>query len=462
MNQKIRGAVGIMLVMSLIFSLGTVSAQVSPFLDIARKTGVDIQVQEAGKIKIWKGPYTGKRKPVGPLAGRTIGVLAASEFSDFQAYYLAEYLSEFGGKVEFLLVDWVTWKFTRPNITNKGVRGMWDLSLDPIPTMTPEARYTWKPLKEADPKDYDAVVIMGGHSADVMVTEAPVIDFIKKADKRGAFVGGIGGGDIPLISAGILHGKRVTGNRVVRFMLERIGTFVDRPCVRDGRVITARDTINTPDFVRELCKAFDPGFVPQKKGILKGKRVVIIAGEDFEDPELCVPTMEFVYRGARVTLATFPPPMRARPPMLGVEVIMGNFGVSVPFQEIPERGYYDILPLSQLDPRDYDLVHIPGGFCPWNMVMAGTPVEFLKRMYEAGNIVAGICHAPIPMAAADLVEGKKIAAWLASKDAVEIMGGIYNWDWSAVIDGRIVTGRVPDDVPEYIDAMTEALFQQQE
>jgi putative intracellular protease/amidase len=38
------------------------------------------------------------------------------------------------------------------------------------------------------------------------------------------------------------------------------------------------------------------------------------------------------------------------------------------------------------------------------------------------------------------------------------MGAVYNWDWSAVVDGQIVTGRVPDDVPEFIDAVTVALL----
>ena len=52
-----------------------------------------------------------------------------------------------------------------------------------------------------------------------------------------------------------------------------------------------------------------PAFIPERKGILKEKRIVIIAGEDFEDVELCIPAMEFVYRGARVILATFLPPV---------------------------------------------------------------------------------------------------------------------------------------------------------
>lgn len=429
------------------------STQASPFLSTAEETGVTIRQEDS--VKIWEGPVSGKMKPNGPLAGKVIGVLVASEFSDFQAYYMASYASEFGGEVVFLLVDWVKYKFTRPNVSTKGVHGMWGLSVDPIPVLG--ARHVAKPLGEADPKDYDALVVLGGHSGDIMMTEDKVIDFINAVYNAGAVVGAIGGGSIPLITAGIMNGRMATGNSVVSFMLRKIATFKDAPVVRDGQVMTARDTVDTPAFVRELCKAFDSSLVPKRKGIVTGKKVLVIAGEDFEDIELAVPVMEYIYRGASVTLATFPPPMRSRPPMLGVDVVMGSFGISVPLQEI-SLSHYQIVKLSEVNMEDFDVVQIPGAFCPWNMVAAGDPVEFLKMAHEAGKIIAAICHGPIPVAAADLVKGKKIAGWLACKDAVSIMGGEHSSDWSAVIDGQIVTGRAPDDIPEFLDAITEALL----
>lgn len=438
--------------MGCVFSLSITVTQAQSFLDIARETGVTIE--RKGDATIWNGPVSGKMKLNGPLAGKTIGVLVASEFSDFQAHYMTSYASEFGGKVEFLLVDWVTWKFTRPNVSTKGVQGMWGYDV-----RKQSARRTAKPLSKANPRKYDALVIIGGHSADVMMTEDKVIDFIKAVSDRNGIVGAIGGGSIPLITAGIMNGKRSTGNRVVSFMLEKIGSFMDVPVVRDGRVITARNTVDAPLFVRELCKAFDPDFVPKREGILAGKKVLIIAGEDFEDVELAVPVMEFIYRGADVTLATFPPPMRSRPPMLGLDVVQGNFGMSVPLQEIP-LDYYQIEKLSDVRMEDFDAVLIPGAFCPWNMVAAGEPIEFLKKAHDAGKIIAAICHGPIAVAAADLVKGKKITGVSSCKDAVRIMGGTYNNDWAAAIDGQIVTARTPPEVPEFLDAITEALLSQ--
>ncbi len=169
----------------------------SNFLNTARQTGVTIE--EDSGVQIWHGPAAGRMKPAGPLRGKKICVLAASEFSDFQAYYLACYLSEFGSEVVFIPVDWVRWKFTRPNVKTKGVQGMFGMSLDPIGVMGEGARHNYKSMDDANPKDYDGLVIMGGHSADVMVSEQKVIDFIKAVHDNGGVIGSIGGGSIPLI-----------------------------------------------------------------------------------------------------------------------------------------------------------------------------------------------------------------------------------------------------------------------
>jgi len=430
------------------------AALAGSFLDVAKETGIEI-VQD-GDAVLWQGKSGGQTKSQGPLAGKKVAAIVASEFSDFQAYYLASYIGEYGGTLDFLCVDWVTWKFTRPNVKDKGVQGMWGLSLDPIPVMGP-AKHNCKNLGQAKAADYDAVVILGGHSGDVMVTEAKVMDFIKAANQKGAVIGGIEAGIMPLIATRLVEGKKTTGNCVVSYMLKKISSFRDTPMVRDGNLITARDTVDTPAFVQELCKAFDPAFVDKRRGILAGKRIVMIAGEDFEDIELVVPAMEFIHRGAQITLATFPAPMKSRPALLGLDVVQGNFGCTVPFQEIP-ASYYRITKLSEISMNDFDLVMIPGAFCPWNLVVSGR-TEWLKQADRAGKFIAAICHAPIPLAAADLVSGKKIAGWLASKDSVEIMGGKYSSDYAAVVDGRIVTGRTPPEVPEFLDAITYALLQ---
>jgi hypothetical protein len=41
---------------------------------------------------------------------------------------------------------------------------------------------------------------------------------------------------------------------------------------------------------------------------------------------------------------------------------------------------------------------------------------------------------------------------------VGIMGGTFHPDWAAAIDGNVVTGRTPPEVPEFVDAITESLL----
>jgi len=425
-------------------------------LEIASRTGIEI-VKE-GDVIAWTGRYGGNNKPRGPLSGKKIGVIIASDFSDFQAYHLVSYIGEFGGTCEFLLVDWVTSMFTRPNISGKGVRGMWDVSVDPISVMGGN-KQGYKSLKKADSKDYDALIILGGHSADIMVTETEVIDFIKAASKRGALIGGIGGGMIPMISAGIMTGKRCTGDLTVEFMLKKIANFESSSVVVDGKIVTARSTVDTPAFVRAICRTFESGFEDPRKDCLAGKRALLIVTDNFEDIELVVPTMELIYRGAEVLIGKFPPELKSRPALLGVDVLTGNFGVSIPFQEIPDS-YYSIKNLKDVKTADFDIAVITGAFNPWNMVATGT-TEWLKGAYAAGKMIAAICHGPIALAAADMVKGKKLTGWLASKDSVEIMGGEFKpREWAAAIDGRIVSGRTPQEVPEFLDAITVALLEE--
>jgi protease I len=125
---------------------------------------------------------------------------------------------------------------------------MWGLTLDPIPVMGP-SKHTCKNLKDAQANDYDAVVILGGHSADVIVTEDEVRDFLNTAAENGAVIGGIGAGIMPLIRCGIMAGKACTGNRLVDYMLKKIANFEDSAVIVDGKIITARDTVEIPEYV---------------------------------------------------------------------------------------------------------------------------------------------------------------------------------------------------------------------
>ena len=93
--------------------------------------------------------------------------------------------------------------------------------------------------------------------------------------------------------------------------------------------------------------------------------------------------MEFIYRGASLTLGTFEPVVRSRPPLVGLDVVQGNFGISVPLQEVP-LNRYEIKKLDEVSMDGFDWLFIPGAFCPWNLIEAKTPLEFLKKSRPGG------------------------------------------------------------------------------
>jgi len=446
------------------------SLSFSSFLQEAGKTGIIIERVD-GAIA-WTGPYGGKIKPYGPLAGKKIGIVVGCDFSDWQAYYFADFIGEFGGTPQFILDNNHLWKVSRQLFgSGKPVEptGRWGLTctagLDGLglngnrvlapPALMKKGEGYVANLPVANPADYDAIIIPGGWSGDIMYADDVAINFIKAVVDRGVPVAAIGEGILPLIKLKVVNGKKVTGNKVVDYMLRKIADYRNEPVVVDGNLITGRDTVDAPAVLRALCKIFDPNFKDVHKNILKGKKVMIMVADDFEDIELCAPALEFIYRGAEVIVGLFKPLYKSRPALLGLDVREGNFGVSIPFQEIPES-YYKIVKEKDLKMSDFDLLWIPGAMNP--LQIAALHRDFLRDAYAAGKIIAVICHGPIPAAAADLVRGRKIAGWLACEDSVNIMGGQFMPDWAAAIDGRIVSGRTPPEVPEFVDACTAALL----
>jgi len=428
------------------------------YLEIVKQTGIEI-CEDADSL-VWKGPKAGGVKDNGPLKGKRIGCLVASEFSDFQAYYIAAYIGELGGQLEFLLVDRVTWHWTRPNDKKKGVQGMWGLSVDPIPVGGGTKADKAISAYNAKATDYDALIILGGPSGDMMSTEPEIQKLLTEAYSNGAVVGGIGGGIIPLITVGLTNGKKCTGNEQVDFILKRSAKFVDLPCVTDQRVITAKETIDTPEFVSALCRAMQPSYVDNRKGVLAGKRMMLIAGWDFEDFELSVTFLELFHRGASITIGTFSGCKRNRPGILSSDYSQGNFGMTVPLQEIP-LDLYQIKDLNEIAQDEYDALMIPGAFCPWNMIEAKYPITFLKNANESGRTIAFMCHGPIAVAAADIVKNRKATGWLSSNPAFTAMGGQFSAEWAATIDGNLVSGKTTPELPEFMDAITVALLNRQ-
>jgi protease I len=78
----------------------------------------------------------------------------------------------------------------------------------------------------------------------------------------------------------------------------------------------------------------------------------------------------------------------------------------------------------------------------------------------AGKLVATICHGPWILISAGIVRGRTLTSTVGIRDDV-INAGATWVDRASVIDGNIVSARVPKDLPAFGIAMLDVLARQQ-
>jgi protease I len=105
-------------------------------------------------------------------------------------------------------------------------------------------------------KDFDAVVIPGGHAPDRLRMRHVLLELVSDAVAAGKPVAAICHGPQVLISANVLRGRTVTCWPSISIDVTNAGgLYVDRPFVRDGPVITARKSDDLPFFLAALVRA---------------------------------------------------------------------------------------------------------------------------------------------------------------------------------------------------------------
>jgi len=188
---------------------------------------------------------------------------------------------------------------------------------------------------------------------------------------------------------------------------------------------------------------------------LKGKKVAIIAAHEFEDVELLYPFLRLSEEGAEVTIIPVPAGLHPRPAVPS-KPVTGRYGTPIPLEVFGEGVRYVIKKLEDAKPEEFDAIVLPGGFSPDHLRVKKEVLEFVKRAHEAGKVIAAICHGPQVLISAGLVKGRRVTAYEAVRDDLINAGAIFV-DEPAVRDGNIVTGRVPDDLPEFCRLIIEAL-----
>ncbi|KAL3857815.1 hypothetical protein ACJMK2_012449 [Sinanodonta woodiana] len=113
---------------------------------------------------------------------------------------------------------------------------------------------------------------------------------------------------------------------------------------------------------------------------------------------------------------------------------------------------------SIADVKAEDLVGliIPGGFAPDYWRRDKRVLDLVRAMNDSGKMIASICHGPWVLISAKVIKGKKVTCFQAIKDDVENAGAIYS-DEAVVVDGNMITSRLPKDLPDFCKAMLSHL-----
>jgi protease I len=169
---------------------------------------------------------------------------------------------------------------------------------------------------------------------------------------------------------------------------------------------------------------------------LKGKKVIVLVEEMFNDQEFWYPYYRLKEASAEV-------------------VVVGSGSARQYTGKAGTKARVDAR-AEEMAAAGVDGVVIPGGYAPDHMRRYPAMVKLVKELFVAEKVVAAICHAGWMLASAQILEGRTVTSFFAIKDDL-IHAGAKWVDEEVVIDGRLITSRKPDDLPAFMRAVIENL-----
>ena len=164
-------------------------------------------------------------------------------------------------------------------------------------------------------------------------------------------------------------------------------------------------------------------------------KALILADDGFEDLTLFLPWYRLREEGIEVCLAS--PRMH---------VLCGEHGYRVE----PDTT------IHQVNPAEFDLLLIPDGSCGERLRVREEAVDVTRTFMQDGMRVAAIGHGAQLLISAGALDGRCVTCTPGIRDDVRAAGAIYR-DEAVITDGNLLTGRGPDDLPAFAQAVVRML-----
>ena len=165
-------------------------------------------------------------------------------------------------------------------------------------------------------------------------------------------------------------------------------------------------------------------------------KAIILVENGFEDVELFYPYYRLMEAGFEVEVVG---------PKAG-ETYTGKKGGSITSTKAPE----------DVKVEDYRVLIIPGGWAPDRMRTRDSLVKLVREADAKGLVIGAICHAAQLLIEAEVVKGRRLTCVRSVSTDVKNAGGVY-LNEPVVVDGNLVTSRIPPDMPVWMPAVLKLL-----
>jgi protease I len=178
-------------------------------------------------------------------------------------------------------------------------------------------------------------------------------------------------------------------------------------------------------------------------------KVLILAGDAAESLEVMYPYQRLKEEGYDVHIAA--------PSKKKLHFVVHDFedGYDT-YTEKPGYSWPADLAFKDVKPEEYVALVIPGGRAPEYIRNDADFQRIVRYFFDQDKPVAQLCHAPLALATAGVLAGRKTAAYPALAPDVTAAGGEFV-DSEAVVDGVMVSARAWPDHPAWMREFVDIL-----
>jgi protease I len=185
-------------------------------------------------------------------------------------------------------------------------------------------------------------------------------------------------------------------------------------------------------------------------------KLLMIVGDYVEDYEVMVPFQALQMVGHLVH-AVCPDKSAGQ----SVRTAIHDFEGDQTYSEKPGHNFVLNADFGGIRPAEYDGLVIPGGRAPEYLRLNSRVIDIVRYFHGEKKPIAALCHGAQILAAAGIIEGKRVSAYPACAPEVTLAGGIFMplKVHEAITDGLLVTGPAWPAHPAFLAQFLQVLEQ---